>query len=259
MLADKIFRCLLHGFNVEKTVFVRDAPREIRRADGAIQDHIVIMPARGGKTGMEAAVHRPGPPHPPLPAPVPPATFDSASSPAACTERACSCRCQPEKFEPSYSRMAAMRMGRSFYPVRPPMRRVATGRTSVPRLGFRQAGELAKLADGVAREQFIDKLLVGLAVVGVLAALPAERQHELAHARVGTVLLVILAEVTDQPPALVVELDAVLLRPLLGELFAPVLGMEKKSLFVRLDQPTVHDHAHWHLSRILSAVWKAEA
>src|SRR3989338_954645 len=89
------------------------------------------------------------------------------------------------------------------------LRRVATGRTSVPRLGFRQAGELAKLADGVAREQFIDKLLVGLAVVEVLAALPAERQHELAHARVGAVLLIIFAEVADQAPGFVVELDAV--------------------------------------------------
>src|SRR3989344_6933478 len=113
------------------------------------------------------------------------------------------------------------------------------------RLRHGQAGEFADLAHRIAREQTIQKLLVLLAVVEVHAVLPAEGQHKLAHARMDAVLLVVIVEVTDQPPALVVEPDAVLLRHRFGVFFAPVLGMKQKPLFVCLEYPIMYNHVHW--------------
>src|SRR5229473_1062879 len=129
MRADQHFGRRLHALRVKRAVFPGNTFCPGSRAHGAIEDHIAIMAAGRGKTCMEIEIDFVRPqlvskwitwPQACTPASVRPATVtrigssateDNACSTQSCTVRAPSCHCQPEKREPSYSIIAAIRMG----------------------------------------------------------------------------------------------------------------------------------------------------
>ena len=148
MLADKMLRALLHRRCIEWPVFPTHASAQVGQADRAVKNDVVIVPAGGGEARVKTRVHlaRPQQRHvvrqvanraPRSGQRVPPWYRNESPAPARCTPAsvrpatvtfrarwrpwkalprhtavpsASLCRCQPEKFEPSYSRMAAMRI-----------------------------------------------------------------------------------------------------------------------------------------------------